>query len=91
MRAPRGRLSPTLTATAGSKLPSSCTPRNARTTLLRSTNCRAITITRLIGIEKPMPSLPPELLAMAVFMPITSPRRLISGPPLLPGLIAASV
>ena len=40
----------------------------------------------LIGIVKPIPSFPPELLAMAVFMPITSPRRLISGPPLLPGI-----
>ena len=28
---------------------------------------------------------------MAVFMPITSPRMLSSGPPELPGLIAASV
>ena len=33
----------------------------------------------------------PEVLAIAVFMPITSPRRLMSGPPLLPGLMAASV
>ena len=47
--------------------------------------------TMLIGIEKPMPSLPPELLAMAVFRPTTSPRRFTSGPPLLPGLMAASV
>ena len=28
---------------------------------------------------------------MAVFMPITSPRTFSSGPPELPGLIAASV
>ena len=47
--------------------------------------------TMLIGIEKPMPSLPPEALAMAVLRPTTSPRRFTSGPPLLPGLIAASV
>ena len=46
---------------------------------------------KLIGIEKPIPSLPPELLAIAVLMPITSPRKFISGPPLLPGLMAASV
>ena len=45
----------------------------------------------LMGMAKPMPSFPPELLAIAVFMPITSPRKLTSGPPLLPGLIAASV
>ena len=47
--------------------------------------------TILIGIEKPMPSLPPEELAMAVLRPTTSPRRFTSGPPLLPGLMAASV
>ena len=33
-----------------------------------------------------MPSLPPELLAMAVFSPMTSPRRLTSGPPLVAGV-----
>ena len=45
----------------------------------------------LMGMAKPIPSLPPELLAMAVLMPMTSPWRLTSGPPLLPGLMAASV
>ena len=35
--------------------------------------------------------LPPELLAIAVLIPTTSPRRFNKGPPLLPGLIAASV
>ena len=30
----------------------------------------------LMGMAKPMPSLPPELLAMAVLMPMISPRRL---------------
>ena len=35
--------------------------------------------------------LPPLLLAMAVLIAITSPRRFNSGPPLLPGLMAASV
>ena len=40
---------------------------------------------------KPMPSLPPLLLWIAVLMPITSPSRFTSGPPLLPGLMAASV
>ena len=50
-----------------------------------------MSITMLIGMVKPMPSLPPLVLAMAVLMPITSPRRLSSGPPLLPGLMAASV
>ena len=44
-----------------------------------------------IGTAKPMPSLPPEALAMAVLMPIARPSPSISGPPELPELIAASV
>ena len=44
-----------------------------------------------IGTAKPMPSLPPEALAMAVLMPMARPSRSISGPPELPELIAASV
>ena len=43
---------------------------------------------RLIGTAKPM-LLPRALIA--ALMPMTSPRALISGPPLLPKLIAASV
>ena len=43
------------------------------------------------GIAKPMPSLPPESLAICAFTPITSPSRSRSGPPELPWLIAASV
>ena len=42
----------------------------------------------LIGIEKPMPV---ESRAIAVLMPMTAPVASSSGPPLLPGLIAASV
>ena len=42
-------------------------------------------------IAKPTPVFWPVLLAMAVFMPITSPRSLSSGPPELPWLMAASV
>ena len=41
-----------------------------------------------IGIAKPRPS---ALVATAVLMPITLPAASSSGPPLLPGLIAASV
>ena len=49
-----------------------------------------------IGIAKPTPMLPaspdaPPLVAIAEFTPTTSPARLTSGPPELPGLIAASV
>jgi hypothetical protein len=42
----------------------------------------------LIGIEKPIPV---ESRAIAVLIPITAPVASSSGPPLLPGLIAASV
>ena len=38
-----------------------------------------------------MPTDPPVPLAIMVFTPTTSPRVLTSGPPLLPGLIEASV
>ena len=38
-----------------------------------------------------MPWYPPLSVAIAVLIPITSPRMSSSGPPLLPGLIAASV
>ena len=41
-----------------------------------------------IGMAKPMPF---ESVATAVLMPMTSPTASRSGPPLLPGLIAASV
>ncbi len=46
-----------------------------------------------IGIAKPMPTLPlpPPPVAIWELIPITSPSALISGPPELPGLIAASV
>ena len=52
-----------------------------------------------IGIARPMPAncpcpsaLPrPEPVAIAVLMPTTKPLVSVSGPPELPGLIAASV
>jgi hypothetical protein len=47
-----------------------------------------------IGMAKPTPMLPddcPLTLALAVVMPTTWPAPLISGPPELPGLMAASV
>ena len=56
-------------------------------------SCGSRSRTVLIGTAKPMPMFPSlrALVMIAVFMPITSPRRLSSGPPELPGLIAASV
>ena len=43
------------------------------------------------GTAKPMPIEPPDGEMIAVFMPMTSPLRLNSGPPELPRLMAASV
>ena len=47
----------------------------------------------LIGTAKPRPMFPSArpFVKIIVLMPMTSPRRLSSGPPELPGLIAASV
>ena len=49
----------------------------------------------LLGIAKPMPGAAPPpasgSVAASVGMPMTSPDRLTSAPPLLPGLIAAEV
>jgi hypothetical protein len=45
----------------------------------------------LIGIAKPMPTLPPEGARIAELMPIKWPCKSIKAPPELPGLIEASV
>ena len=44
-----------------------------------------------LGIAKPSPWLPPDSVRMNVFNPTSSPSTFTSGPPLLPGLIGASV
>ena len=44
-----------------------------------------------MGMANPRPTEPPLLLKIDEFTPITSPRALVSGPPELPGLMAASV
>jgi len=43
------------------------------------------------GMAKPMPILPPLRERIAVLIPISSPCRLTSAPPELPGLMEASV
>ena len=48
-------------------------------------------VIELIGTAKLIPADWPTWLMIAVFMPITWPREFRSGPPELPGLIAASV
>ena len=45
----------------------------------------------VLGMAKPMPSKPPDCDAISALTPITSPCKFNKGPPLLPGLIAASV
>ena len=47
--------------------------------------------TMFTGIAKPMPTLPPVREMMAELMPTSSPFKLTSAPPELPGLIDASV
>ena len=49
------------------------------------------TRTMLAGTAKPMPCEPPEREKIAVLMPTSRPAMSTSGPPELPGLIAASV
>ena len=64
------------------------TPSQPRVTAPLALSWGRICLAMLIGTANPM------VLArglMAVLMPMTSPLRLISGPPELPGLMAASV
>ncbi|MCY1466436.1 hypothetical protein D9M71_847420 [compost metagenome] len=44
-----------------------------------------------IGMAKDRPMKPPERVNICELIPITSPSRLNSGPPELPGLMATSV
>ena len=72
----------------------SCTPNAGRITLPDFSNCSVINFTSLDGIPKPIPSAETLFDALAIFdslIPISLPSLLISAPPLLPGLIAASV
>jgi len=48
-------------------------------------------LTTSTGTAKPMPAELPDPEIMAVFTPIKRPAESISGPPELPGFIAASV
>src|SRR4029079_11760308 len=59
-----------------------------RSSCLPASACCMSGLARLIGIEKPMPV---EFWAIAVLMPTTDEDASSSGPPLLPGVIAASV
>ena len=63
-------------------------PRYGRASSWPATAWAMIGLAMSIGIAKPMPLLPE---AIAVLMPMTLPSASSSGPPELPGLIAASV
>ena len=69
------------------------TPRYACSTLPDASSCATTDLTVFEGTAKPMPTLPsPEPpVSICELTPITSPRVLRSGPPLLPWLIGASV
>ncbi len=67
------------------------TPSSACCALPLEISCAAIDLTVFDGTANPTPSLPPPSLWICDVIPITSPRRLSSGPPELPWLIAASV
>jgi hypothetical protein len=72
-------------------------PRKARCELMTfpwARICLVMSLTRLLGIAKPMPgALPPNCgsVAASVGIPITRPWMSTSAPPELPGLIAALV
>ena len=63
-------------------------PTQGRTSFCPASACWVSGIATLIGMAKPIPWADP---ATAVSIPMTAPLVSTSGPPLLPGLIAASV
>ena len=63
-------------------------PMYGRASFSPATACSMIGRAMSIGMAKPIPLLPD---AIAVLMPMTLPSASSSGPPELPGLIAASV
>ena len=67
------------------------TPIQPRWTCPNSARSRATRMARSIGIAKPRPTKPPDWVRMNALTPTTSPSALTSGPPELPGLMAASV
>ena len=68
------------------------TPSHARSILPSALSCGTTDLTVSIGTAKPTPELlPPPLVAICELTPITRPSASSSGPPELPGLIAASV
>ena len=67
------------------------TPRVGVVTCPSRMSCGTAFATLSMGIAKPTPADVPVFVNMAVFTPITRPLESRRGPPLLPGLMAASV
>ena len=67
------------------------TPRRGRTILPCAMSSGTTSFTVSTGTAKPIPALAPDGLAICVFTPMRRPALSSSGPPELPGLIAASV
>ena len=67
------------------------TPMSPRRTRPDLRICSYTVRAMLLGAAKPSPSAPLARAATSVLMPTTRPARSTSGPPLLPGLIEASV
>ena len=67
------------------------TPSQPRTTRPVDASCARIGLARFTGMAKPIPIDPPVWLKIAALIPTAWPLALMSGPPLLPGLIDASV
>ena len=68
-----------------------CTPNTARCTTEYSLRSATTLLTIEIGTANEYPVYEPVCEAIAVLMPISSPRVLTSAPPELPGFTAASV
>ena len=67
------------------------TPSQPRVTWPVEASCVRTGFARAIGIANPIPTEPPLRVKIALLIPMAWPRVLMSGPPLLPGLIDASV
>jgi len=89
-KAPRGRSKSNDSASVRSTF-WILTPNQPRTTSPFSRNCSTMLRTTRAGMAKDRPIEPPERVKICEFTPTTSPARLKSGPPELPGLIATSV
>ena len=89
--APAGRLRSNFSEMSGVTA-CSLAPSHGRLTAVPPLRAEATTTrTMLAGMAKPTPCEPPEREKIAVLMPTSRPVRSTSGPPELPGLMAASV